>query len=91
MPALVTCLHGCLPVSLSSCAYALCHGPAPQVANFIDCAVKIAGECKAATPAPGKLKEFTAYLAGEGAQREDVKQLKAEVEAFARGFPMPGL
>lgn len=62
-----------------------------QVADFIDRAVKIAQECKAATPAPGKLKEFGAYLAGEGAARADVQQLRGEVEAFARGFPMPGL
>ena len=79
-----------VPVLMSFC-FRLVQYSAPQVANFIDRAVKIAGECKAATPAPGKLKEFTAYLAGDGAQREDVKQLKAEVEAFARGFPMPGL
>lgn len=62
-----------------------------KVADFIDRAVKIAQECKAATPAPGKLKEFGAYLAGEGAARADVQQLRGEVEAFARGFPMPGL
>lgn len=61
-----------------------------QVADFIDRAVKIAQDCKAQTPAPGKLKEFGAYLASAGAAREDVKQLKAEVEAFAQSFPMPG-
>lgn len=41
--------------------------------------------------APGKLKEFKAYLEGEGAGRQDIKQLKDEVEALANAFPMPGL
>lgn len=62
-----------------------------QVADFIDRAVKIAQDCKAQTPAPGKLKEFGAYLAEQGAARADVQQLRAEVEEFARSFPMPGL
>ena len=61
-----------------------------KVADFIDRGVKIAQACKAATPAPGKLKEFGAYLAAEGGQRQDVQQLRAEVEGFARSFPMPG-
>lgn len=39
----------------------------------------------------GKLKEFKAYLEGEGAQRQDIKQLREEVEALANSFPMPGL
>lgn len=47
-------------------------------------------DCKAKTPAPGKLKEFGAYLAGEGAAREDVKQLAKEVHQFASSFAMPG-
>ncbi len=62
-----------------------------QVANFIDRAVQIALECKAATPEPGKLKEFGAYLREHGEERADVKALKAEVQALAEGFPMPGL
>lgn len=62
-----------------------------KVAEFIDRAVKIAKECQANTPAPGKLKEFKAYLAGEGQQLKDLKQLRQEVEQFASAFPMPGL
>ena len=47
-------------------------------------------DCKAKTPAPGKLKEFGAYLAAEGAARDDVRQLQKEVHDFAASFPMPG-
>lgn len=47
-------------------------------------------DCKAKTPAPGKLKEFGAYLAAEGAKREDVQQLAREVHEFASSFAMPG-
>jgi len=47
-------------------------------------------DCKAQTPAPGKLKEYAAYLAGEGAARQDVQQLKQEVHDFASSFEMPG-
>jgi hypothetical protein len=39
----------------------------------------------------GKLKEFKAYLDGEGGSRQDIKQLREEVEALANSFPMPGL
>lgn len=62
-----------------------------QVADFIDKAVKIAKDCQQKTPAPGKLKEFKAYLDGEGGSRQDIKQLREEVEALANSFPMPGL
>lgn len=62
-----------------------------QVADFIDRAVKIAKDCQAKTPAPGKLKEFKAYMASEGEQRQDIAQLRQEVEALATSFPMPGL
>ena len=61
-----------------------------KVADFIDRAICIAQDCKAQTPAPGKLKEFAAYLAGPGSEREDISQLRSEVEALARSFPMPG-
>jgi glycine hydroxymethyltransferase len=47
-------------------------------------------DCKAQTPAPGKLKDFQQYLNGEGAARQDVQQLQAEVHAFASSFEMPG-
>jgi glycine hydroxymethyltransferase len=53
--------------------------------------VQIAIDCKAKTPAPGKLKEFKAYLASEGASRADIKALAEEVQAQATAFPMPGL
>jgi hypothetical protein len=46
---------------------------------------------QAQTPAPGKLKEFKQYLETEGASRADVQALRAEVEALAGSFPMPGL
>ena len=62
-----------------------------RVADFIDRGVKIALDLKASTPAPGKLKDYTAHANSVGAAREDVKQLRAEVEAFASSFPMPGL
>jgi glycine hydroxymethyltransferase len=39
----------------------------------------------------GKLKEFKAYMAAEGAARPDVAALQGEVEALANSFPMPGL
>jgi glycine hydroxymethyltransferase len=60
------------------------------VADFLDRAVKIAQDLQASTPAPGKLKEFKAHLAANSS-RADIKQLAAEVEAFASSFPMPGL
>ena len=41
--------------------------------------------------APGKLKDFNAYLGAEGGARPDVAALRAEVEEFATSFPMPGL
>ena len=47
-------------------------------------------DCKAQTPAPGKLKEFQQYLAAEGAGRADVQQLLKEVHEFASRFEMPG-
>ena len=47
-------------------------------------------DIKAKTPAPGKLKDFAEYLATEGASRQDIVQLRSEVEAFASSFPMPG-
>jgi glycine hydroxymethyltransferase len=44
-----------------------------------------------AAAAAGKLKEFKAYMASEGEQRQDIAQLRQEVEALATSFPMPGL
>lgn len=62
-----------------------------QVADFLDRAVKIAKDCAAKTPAPAKLKEFKEYVEVEGRKRADLLALKAEVEALATSFPMPGL
>ncbi|KAG2429396.1 hypothetical protein HYH02_014053 [Chlamydomonas schloesseri] len=62
-----------------------------QVADFIHRAIAIAKDCQAKTPAPGKLKEFKEYLEGAGAARPDIAALRAEVEALASSFPMPGL
>lgn len=47
-------------------------------------------DCKAQTPAPGKLKEYAAYLAAEGVARQDVQQLAQEVHDFSSSFAMPG-
>jgi glycine hydroxymethyltransferase len=62
-----------------------------QVAEYIHRAVEIAKDCRDNTPAPGKLKEFKQYLATEGEQREDIKQLRKEVQDLATSFPMPGV
>ncbi|KXZ45731.1 hypothetical protein GPECTOR_51g717 [Gonium pectorale] len=62
-----------------------------QVADFIHRAIVIAKDCQAKTPAPGKLKEFKEYVEGPGAARSDISALRAEVEALAQSFPMPGL
>jgi len=61
-----------------------------RVGDFIDRGVKIALDLKNSTPEPGKLKEFTAH-AEAAHDRQDVRQLREEVQAFARSFPMPGL
>ena len=61
-----------------------------RVADFIDRAIKIAQDLKASTPAPGKLKDFSSHVDKVAGGRQDIKQLKEEVEAFARSFPMPG-
>ncbi|KAJ9522634.1 hypothetical protein QJQ45_019717 [Haematococcus lacustris] len=62
-----------------------------QIADFIARAVQIAKDCAANTPAPAKLKEFKEYVDKEGRHRPEVAQLRAEVEAMAHAFPMPGL
>ncbi|GBF93482.1 serine hydroxymethyltransferase [Raphidocelis subcapitata] len=58
-------------------------GEFEKVADFIGRAVDIAKDCQ--------LKEFKAYLGGDGAKRADVNALREEVEALASAFPMPGL
>ncbi|KAK9814242.1 hypothetical protein WJX72_002776 [[Myrmecia] bisecta] len=62
-----------------------------KVADFIDRGIKLAQDLKKTTPEPGKLKDFSKYLAEVGSQREDVQALKEDVETFASSFPMPGL
>lgn len=62
-----------------------------RVGDLIHRGIQIAKECKMATPAPGKLLDFRAYMAAEGEARQDIAALRAEVEAFAGSFPMPGL
>ena len=66
-------------------------GDFERVADFIDRAIRIAVDLKAKTPAPGKLKEFNAYLANEGRKRADLQALRQEVHDFAASFPMPGV
>jgi glycine hydroxymethyltransferase len=62
-----------------------------RVADFLHRGVEIAKKVQAEAPAPGKLKEFREHLAATRGSREDLKQLAADVEAFASSFPMPGL
>ena len=52
--------------------------------------IKIARKVAAALPAGSKSKDFLSALEG-GAAKDDIKALRAEVEAFATQFPMPGL
>lgn len=62
-----------------------------KVAEFIHRGVEIAKACQASTPAPGKMKEFKAYIEAQGEQRADVVQLRQDVQELASSFPMPGL
>jgi glycine hydroxymethyltransferase len=62
-----------------------------RVAELIDRGVKLAAQVKAAT-AGGKLKDFNEYVEqGKGPEAAGIAQLKADVEALAGQFPMPGL
>jgi len=60
-----------------------------QVAEFVHRGIQIAADCKAKTPAPGKLADFVKYV--DSASREDISKLCKEVNDFASSFPMPGL
>ena len=61
-----------------------------RVAELIDRGVKLAAQVKAAT-AGGKLKDFNEYVEqGKGPEAAGIAQLKADVEALAGQFPMPG-
>ncbi|CAG9465864.1 unnamed protein product [Pedinophyceae sp. YPF-701] len=59
------------------------------VADLVHRGVEIAVRCKAATPAPAKLKDFNAYV--ETSARSDIAALAADVQQLAEGFPMPGV
>lgn len=58
-----------------------------QVAEFIHQAIQIAAEAKAQT---GKLAEFREHVMTNDATVEKIANLRAQVEEFARKFPMPG-
>jgi len=58
-----------------------------QVAVFIDKAVLIAADVKSKSD---KLKDFKEFLDKDPETLEKLKTLRAEVEAFASKFPMPG-
>lgn len=52
--------------------------------------IKIAIDLKQSTPEDGKLRAFHRHLKAN-ADRDDIQQLKREVEEFATDFAMPGL
>lgn len=58
-----------------------------QVVDFLDSAIKIAGEAKSRT---GNLKEFRAFAAQDKDITAKIKALRGRVEEFALKFPMPG-
>ncbi|KAK6312625.1 hypothetical protein J4Q44_G00182890 [Coregonus suidteri] len=62
-----------------------------KVAEFIHRGIQITLDIQASLQPKATLKEFKEALAGEEKHRERVAELKGEVEAFAGGFPMPGL
>ena len=58
-----------------------------RVIDLLDEAVKIAAEVKQKTE---KLKDFKEFLEKDGETIGKLKGLRAKVEEFASGFPMPG-
>lgn len=52
--------------------------------------IKIAIDLKNSTPEDGKLRAFHRHLKANK-ERNDIVELRKEVEAFATEFPMPGL
>jgi len=58
-----------------------------KVADFLDAAADIAKDAKAQTK---KLAEYRAFLLEDEAISARIEGLRAEVESFARLFPMPG-
>lgn len=52
--------------------------------------IQIAIDLKNSTPPDGKLRAFHRHLK-DNADRDDIQQLKREVEEFATDFAMPGL
>uniref|UniRef100_A0A8K9X1Y4 Serine hydroxymethyltransferase n=1 Tax=Oncorhynchus mykiss TaxID=8022 RepID=A0A8K9X1Y4_ONCMY len=62
-----------------------------KVAEFIHRGIQMTLDIQASLQPKATLKEFKEALAGEGKHQERVAELRGEVEAFAGGFPMPGL
>ncbi|XP_071246721.1 serine hydroxymethyltransferase, cytosolic-like isoform X3 [Salvelinus alpinus] len=62
-----------------------------KVAEFIHRGIQITLDIQASLQPKATLKEFKEALAGEVKHQERVAELRGEVEAFAGGFPMPGL
>ncbi|XP_064870881.1 serine hydroxymethyltransferase, cytosolic-like, partial [Oncorhynchus nerka] len=62
-----------------------------KVAEFIHRGIQMTLDLQASLQPKATLKEFKEALAGEGKHQERVSELRGEVEAFAGGFPMPGL
>ncbi|XP_031669849.1 serine hydroxymethyltransferase, cytosolic-like isoform X4 [Oncorhynchus kisutch] len=62
-----------------------------KVAEFIHRGIQVTLDIQASLQPKATLKEFKEALAGEGKHQERVAELRGEVEAFAGGFPMPGL
>jgi len=58
-----------------------------KVADFLDTAADIAGDAKAKTK---KLADFRAFLMEDEEISTRITELRSNVEAFARLFPMPG-
>lgn len=58
-----------------------------KVMEYLDQGVKIAVEAK---PHTKKLADFVAFINSDPSTVEKIKELRTEVEEFARKFPMPG-
>lgn len=58
-----------------------------KICDFLDKAVELSKEVQAKTK---NLKEFKEHVVNDETTKQKLKQLRGEVESFARGFPMPG-
>lgn len=61
-----------------------------KVAEFFDVAVKIALKIKAETKGGSKLKDFLATIQTNDAIQSEIKNLRSEVEGYAKQFPTIG-